>query len=1412
MISLCSCTGVSTSTLEISKKQGATASCKACGGKPLVNGRVPSTSSMPGAVGLELTRFVNSDLTWTNITKGNRSSSRRARKSLTRSLKNIAELVNKDPKAVDMPVSESEKLGVSVLGCRFSEKVEHVPIKKRRFMFRSPSPPPRVPSPHSEENGLLFKCKNDLREEFHPNPLVKSRSVAIKASSSMNDLGRIVDSEIDIGAKNLVRASDKADEAEDFSGISILAAAACSNSFGGDEGHVEESSGMEESFVCEGAFEDFKNGESCSLSKGISKEDQSSAEISKEGSGSCTSIMPAEELAASSRTANSSSNCLPQRHTMEGTSLQDLSMATSKDLLSKSDEGTVGMQESSSRDGRLHWDLNTVMDAWECPFDGQSSGSQTDVVVGVSEYGKSTCSDRTGNSEDKKIGSIKCDAEKETLSINSRDMVQETEKLNVEEHKLDQCTDTDSAICSQKGQLSSEIDLAPTLVSVHGTQSSHSLEGVSPKSGSVDLVPVDDALGLRTSADADRNALAQSVTSGSSVSSETLPLHQVGSLDFCSGFTHTRPKHCTSTFVSEDNSNAASVDITSMKSVDDNTAGFQTGEIISPGTKVDLQEPIALPCNSTCENENVNGVDAEGAEGASILDSRIAPTNVVGLEAGQLQESGSSDNAMKISAANSDEVGPSQSSDIFVELPTSAVLVGGQPAGIVDVNVQQGKVSVEDNTETGSQMHLDNGEPKSSEKSVAVLHAPSGYSDDLVNVSDKVSPEEPLVNNYVSDVCHDDGHLAGIEKTSEPDMDYDSQYEDGEVRESISHTWEDYDGEDVEAEHVDYGSDNTNTLSCEGDQVMKNTLESSFQPHPSVSLLTEVTKAGSGKESTVKTTTPYLRGQFTGKDASNVVGTSDSMDNKPGVSTSKVTRIDETDARGDDMRKAIQSASINFKMSGWEQSECHKNFSDTETGVRDGSSWKKIDGDCVDGFDAEDTEARMAESGVFKRDLRSRIEVRPSRDMLFGKDRLSLQGSRFSDADGLTPRFERESGSAEFFGRGRYSRHAYNRDLGGDRWVDPSESYRGQKRHHSPNYHATMNFRHVVSENGSHRSLRSRSPVGRDEAFGMRVDVRPAREISPYRRMTLGRGRSVRYVPQVDGRGPRGRYGPLPGNFRDSSFNHSHPPTRRERSFSPIERRGNTHAHQFCTKSPSRSRTRSPISGNSGFRQRSKSPNFRSEIRMQRQRSPYQRPGFLADHVVGFRSMRRGRGSPPHNSRWIGDRREGVGHFREHGYNQRTSVIDRRFDQHDRFELVDAPRSYRPLYSGRLSDMDGVGRGSLRYGGNNDERRKHVYKYRSGNVGVRNDMDEPIKRIRYNVEGFVAARNSRYQDNDDFHSRGNPKDFNRGGIDSRIGDIPRRSGEGGPYEYQREGKYDVKSNPSAMWEGEEDSSPRKRPS
>ena len=45
-------------------------------------------------------------------------------------------------KTENASVFESEKLGVAILGRRFSDKVEHAPIKKMSFIFQSSLPPP----------------------------------------------------------------------------------------------------------------------------------------------------------------------------------------------------------------------------------------------------------------------------------------------------------------------------------------------------------------------------------------------------------------------------------------------------------------------------------------------------------------------------------------------------------------------------------------------------------------------------------------------------------------------------------------------------------------------------------------------------------------------------------------------------------------------------------------------------------------------------------------------------------------------------------------------------------------------------------------------------------------------------------------------------------------------------------------------------------------------------------------------------------------------------------------------------------------------------------------------------------------------------------------------------------------------
>ncbi|XP_039004528.1 uncharacterized protein LOC120131643 [Hibiscus syriacus] len=66
----------------------------------------------------------------------------RNRKPVAKSLTMGLELANNNSRELENVTDpESEKLGGDVLGRRFSEKVENVPIKKRWFMFRSPSPP-----------------------------------------------------------------------------------------------------------------------------------------------------------------------------------------------------------------------------------------------------------------------------------------------------------------------------------------------------------------------------------------------------------------------------------------------------------------------------------------------------------------------------------------------------------------------------------------------------------------------------------------------------------------------------------------------------------------------------------------------------------------------------------------------------------------------------------------------------------------------------------------------------------------------------------------------------------------------------------------------------------------------------------------------------------------------------------------------------------------------------------------------------------------------------------------------------------------------------------------------------------------------------------------------------------------------
>lgn len=159
---------------------------------------------MLSTMGLELINFINPELTWNTVSKGSRSASRRSRKLVIQSSKVGVELAGSSPKHV-----ESEKLGVSLLGRRFSDNIEHVPIKKRRLLFQSKSPSPRTPSPRPDE------------------------------------LGHSVDDDVSDGKSSEV-TYEKLSYCEDFSGIEILAAAACDSSLVDELDHIDDGPKVEE--------------------------------------------------------------------------------------------------------------------------------------------------------------------------------------------------------------------------------------------------------------------------------------------------------------------------------------------------------------------------------------------------------------------------------------------------------------------------------------------------------------------------------------------------------------------------------------------------------------------------------------------------------------------------------------------------------------------------------------------------------------------------------------------------------------------------------------------------------------------------------------------------------------------------------------------------------------------------------------------------------------------------------------------------------------------------------------------------------------------------------------------------------------------------------------------------------------
>lgn len=92
-------------------KQLKKAACGTCGGRPLVDGIESESASMLSTVDLELSSFINPDLTWKKVKKGCRTTTRRSRKLVNQKLNVGTESDYRSSKRdQDSSVSESEKV------------------------------------------------------------------------------------------------------------------------------------------------------------------------------------------------------------------------------------------------------------------------------------------------------------------------------------------------------------------------------------------------------------------------------------------------------------------------------------------------------------------------------------------------------------------------------------------------------------------------------------------------------------------------------------------------------------------------------------------------------------------------------------------------------------------------------------------------------------------------------------------------------------------------------------------------------------------------------------------------------------------------------------------------------------------------------------------------------------------------------------------------------------------------------------------------------------------------------------------------------------------------------------------------------------------------------------------------------
>ncbi|KAK1321619.1 hypothetical protein QJS10_CPA03g02001 [Acorus calamus] len=931
--------------------------------------------------------MIHPQLNWKKASKGsNKRAGRRARASFASSNKKKSaveyftkreEAVEKDEKEC-MPVSESEKLGVSILGRRFSDMIESVPIKKRRFFFQS----------SSESEPLLV-----LQSSSPPRDSKAKSNVECQASSSSSrknlETCPLEDSRMENTNKKL------GDDA-DFSGISILAAAACNSSIGLFEEAVSS------------RLNDVPLEKHLISSAGISNnefEDSSLGGISDQAQDN-------DELVG--RKMNSGSVC---------------------DAPNKED-GSVRRSETSSRDDRLHWDLNTTMESWESPYDDSFVESQS-LAEGCS----------IGGVVNVGLEDLKCHGI-QMKPVNTECMVQ---------------TKVAASSSSPKGECGSLLPKVSEKSEYSYYQGTHLMQKECT-SVSVAFDQISN-LGLEHS-EAPDNVMVSAKENPSLhhpeipvISSETGSCSVELPVAHEEGLAFVPPSS-----VKEEPSSVQPMNNSLVVEAACEMSHLVFNDANHPTT---VYEPHSKPSETACEEIEV------------VLSSGdVHPYNLA--------------DAVTLKIVEIEDV-TGHASDQKKEADENICLLGTQDeTAIADMKIQGNKCSELDDMNLSAAVMGETGIPLCADIKDSMCHSASNTpemvdmksiagasssheackssADDHVISSGEVTLRDPSYGEYDSDATQNDpDQVNGIEEVGRLQLeDDDYQYEDGEFRESHLHTWED-DCEEGEAEPVDYGSDNQEIVAFDtsADYYVPAPVHSEsgeYQEERWAKADHGINIVMKGEQSTYRSCLPDLAKPNLSDSGSSrkwVVSLERKVSREHRAVSDKL-EIDGKDSLEftEDDRLALQDGiaeddhSLRMKSSGWDQmpegvqtSEEGINAAGINGPVRDDI------GTVLDGGEPMRTVGpRLAQ------DLSSCIEKLKSPDMLLKKDREIMRGSRSHNSDGSNERIRRDASSCRSTGRGgpTLPRHVSGRE--GDHWLDTHGGHWVPNRQGSPGFYGPSGF------------------------------------------------------------------------------------------------------------------------------------------------------------------------------------------------------------------------------------------------------------------------------------------------------------------------------------------------------------------